>query len=298
MAGLNMDKLKERLEQLNSGGGSGAAVGFINLKSGRNQVRILPPGGGSDEFYQEVWVHYGVGKNDTNTKGTMVVCPTTRNEKASCPVCELAKELRSLSKVKDDEYSKQARSIGRKKRVYFNALDRAEDPSTFTKGDDGWKDPEGKSGSPVRVLGVGVGIFKDILKLICDPEYGDITDTEEGLDLIIEKSGSGQFNTEYDVRAMRKESVVGFDAWEENLNDLKQFAKIPTYDELAAMMDGESEDKADADDEDEDEDDTSHNTPVDETSEAETSTGEPAPDSNDIRAAIEARRRARANKGH
>src|SRR5690606_9181927 len=91
------------------------------------------------------------------------------------------------------------------------------------------------------VFGSGIGIFKDILGLIVDPEYGDITDEKEGLDLIITKTGSGQFNTNYDVKTVRKESPVGFDGWEEELTDLSILTKSKSYDDIAAILDGGQE---------------------------------------------------------
>lgn len=255
MGKLDIAKLRERLEQLNSSGGnrnSGPGMNFLNLKDGRNVVRILPPRKDSEMFYEEVWVHYGVGKNDQNKNGTMVVCPKTQDENAPCPVCELADEFRKLSKKKDDSYDKQSRSIRRKKRVYYNAISRDEDLSVYEKNEEGkWINTEtGEEESPVKVLGTGIGIFKDILSLIVDPEYGDITDPEEGLDLIITKTGSGQFNTKYDVKTVRKESPIGFDEWEECLHDLSQLTKSKSYDEILALMQGEeSEQEEDTEDE-------------------------------------------------
>jgi hypothetical protein len=244
MAGkLNIAALAARLGELNQPrGGGGGGMSFVDIKDGRNQVRLLPGKDDPNEFYVEVWVHYGVGKTDKNSKGTMLVCPKTHNENAYCPVCELSSQLKKMSKKKDDNYDKQAKSVYRKKRVYFNAIDRAEDLSKYEKDGDGkWINKEsGDEESPVKVLGSGVEVFKAVLGLLVDPDYGDIIlDTADGLDLIITKTGSGQFNTSYDVKAARKESVVGFDLWQEALNDLKSLAKVKTAAEIEAIMNGE-----------------------------------------------------------
>jgi hypothetical protein len=243
---LDISKLVGRLSELNSnqGGGNSSGMTFIDIKDGRNVIRVLPPADNMDSFAEEAWVHYGVGKTDTNKKGTMVVCPKTNGEDKPCPVCEASAELKKLSKKKDDAYDKQAKSLYRKKRVYYNAINRADDLSVYEqREEDGkqvWYNTEsGEKESPVKVLGTGIGIYKDILGLIVDPEYGDVTDPDEGLDLIITKSGSGQFNTNYDVKTVRKEGPVGFNLWEEAMNDLKPLLKAKTYDELIAIMDGE-----------------------------------------------------------
>lgn len=257
---LDIGKLAERLSQLNSnsGGGNNSSMDFITINDGRNVIRVLPPADNMDSFAEEVWVHYGVGKTEENKKGTMVVCPKTHGEDKPCPVCELSSQLKQLSKKKDDAQDKQARSYYRKKRVYYNAINRAEDLSIFEKreedGKEVWYNTEsGEKESPVKVLGTGIGVYKDIISLIIDPEYGDVTDAEEGLDLIITKTGSGQFNTKYDVKTVRKESGIGFDDWESAMNDLKPLAKAKTYDEICAILDGKdpnasSDTQADADD--------------------------------------------------
>lgn len=251
--GLDISKLAARLGELDqNNGGSGNGTSFVNIKDGKNQVRILPPTDDSD-WVQEAWVHYGVGKTSNNTKGTMVVCPTTHGEKESCPICELSSELKKLSKKKDDKYDKEAKSVYRKKRVYFNAIDRADDLDNFelrkekvtvdgkeTVVEVWYNSTTGEKESPVKVLGVGIGVYKGVLKLITDPDYGDITDPEDGVDVIITKSGSGQFNTEYDVKGARNNSEVGFEEWEDCINDLSKFAEVKTYDELADLLDGKA----------------------------------------------------------
>lgn len=258
--GTDISKLAERLAQLNkeSDRGQGSNLSFLNLNDGRNVLRVLPAREDAEMFYEETWVHYGVGKTKDNKNGTMVVCPTTHDENAKCPVCELSKELYNLSKKKDDSYSKQAKSIFRKKRVYFNALSREEDLSNYEVRDvDGelkWFNiSEDTEESPIKIWGTGIGIFKDILGLMVDPEYGDITDAEEGLDLIVTKTGSGQYNTKYDIKTVRKESEIGLDDWELGMHDLSQLAECKSYDEILKIMDGE--DVSDDEDEDEDTDD-------------------------------------------
>lgn len=244
MAGkIDISKLAARLGELDKKNSGGEALGikYADINDGRNQYRLLPGKEDPTDFYAEAWVHYGVGKN-ANNKGTFVVCPTTTNENAYCPQCALSKEMYSLSKKKDDNYSKQAKQFMRKKRVYFNVIDRSADLSSYSKNEEGkWVNAEGDIESPVYVLPTGVGVFKDILKMLIDPEYGEvILDTEAGLDLIITKTGKGQFDTEYAVSFARKETPVGFDQWEDAMNDLSGFSKPRTAEEIEAIMNGET----------------------------------------------------------
>ena len=266
---FNMDKLKEKLEGLsnNSGGSQGPTNQFVKIEDGKNRIRLLPAGPGREpeEFYEEVWVHYGVGKNPENKNGTMVVCPKSRDENAKCPVCELSKQYNDLSKKKDDKYHKMAKDIYKKKRVYFNAIPRNIDLKDFELNEDGkWinTNEEDREESPIKVLGVGIGVFKEILKLVVDPEYGeDLVKIEGGLDITITKEGSGRFNTKYSVAPARKESDAfpedeapeGLaENFEEYLNDLAEFSNAKSYDEIADILDGGDTD-SDDDDKDEEE---------------------------------------------
>lgn len=242
--GLNMEAIKARLNKLNEprGGGSGSNTSYLKINDGRNVVRVLPPREGSESFEQEVFVHYGVGKTQ-NDNGKTVTCPTTHGEDKACPICEASKALFKLSKKKDDRYEKEAKRMGRKKRVYYNVISRDEDLSLYSFKDGKWyKTEEGKEPveeSPVKVMNSGVGVLKAIFGLIVDPEYGDVTDPTEGLDLIITKSGSG-LDTKYEVKSVRKESPIGLDNWETALTDLTVFARTKTYEEITAIVNGEA----------------------------------------------------------
>lgn len=294
MAKIDVEKLAKRLGELNKnqgGGREGSGVRYADINDGRNQYRLLPGKDDPTEFYAEAWVHYGVGKGKENPKGTFVVCPTTKNEKAYCPQCELAKQLRKLSKRKDDTYDKQARQAMRKKRVYYNVLDRADDLSIYKKNEEGkWINTKTEEEeSPVAVLAAGIKIHKDILGLICNPDYGPVmVDVDEGLDTVIEKSGSGQFGTEYKVSATRKETPAGFDAWEECLNDLSKLIEPKTADEIAEIMSGADPDDNKEDDEEEGEEESNPNSSDKE---------EPAEDEDDIQAEIKAAIERRRKQG-
>lgn len=255
-----LDLLKGRLEEMNQksqGGGSGNNFTFLNIKDGRNVIRILPPAEDKELFYEEGFVHYGVGANGKD-RGKMVVCPTSKGEDTPCPICEEVKALWKKSSDKDDEYAKAAKARGRKPRIYYNAISRDDMNNGLYEQREVEKDgetklvwfntKEDKEESPVKVLATGVGILKDIISIMVDPEYGDITDADEGLDLIITKSGSGQFGTNYEVKTVRKESEVGVDGWEELLNELSGLFNTKTYEEIEKLMAGAVDDDDDEDD--------------------------------------------------
>lgn len=231
--GLDIEKLKKKLaetkEKTSSGGGNDFK--FWSPSDGRNVIRVLPPKGDS-EFYAETEVHYNVGpKKDKST-----VCLKAAGEK-SCPVCEYVDEL-----FKGDEDDKAyAKKLRAKSKYYFNVIDRSveEDDKEFGE---------------VLVLGSGVTVFEGILGLVCDPDYGDITDEDAGYDVIINKSGK-KLNTEYKVTGRPKQTEIGVDGWEEKLIDLSVLIKSRSEDDVIHLMEeGEWPAKSSKDnEEDEDE---------------------------------------------
>lgn len=237
---LDLNAIQQRLDQLNEQNNRSNSGGFdfLTLQDGRNVVRILPSAKDGDFPWREVFVHFGVGKTKDKPKGQMVVCPTTLGDSHKCPICELSKQLRALSSAKDDKRDKEAKAIMRKKRVYYNAINRADDLTAFTIENDEWVNTATKEKEkPVKVLSTGVSVFKELLGYLVDPEYGDFTDAENGLDIIITKTGSG-FDTEYSTKTARKESAVGFAQWQDCLNDLDALAKPKSYEEIKAIMEG------------------------------------------------------------
>lgn len=248
MAKLDIAALAARLGELNKPRNTGgSSMSFIDIKDGVNNIRIMPPKDDDCSFYVETWVHYQVGKSETNKKGTMIVCPKTKDENAYCPVCELSSQYKKLSSKKGDTYDTEARQIYRKKRVYYNAINRDEDLSVYEQREveEGkplkWFNKDsGEEESPVKVLATGIEVFKGILGYIVDPEYGDITDEASGLDIKITKTGSGQFNTNYDVKTARKESAIGFAKWADSMHDLNALAVTKSQADIEAIMSGQA----------------------------------------------------------
>lgn len=225
--GVNIEALRKKMEEVKErqsrGGGN---VNFWSPKAGRNVIRILPAKEGQ-EFYAEAKVRYNVGPNKK-----MVTVPLD-SSKENCPIHEFVDAL-FKSGDKDDE--KLAKRMKASNRYYFNVIDRS-----LEEGDENY----GK----VMVFGCGTTIFTDILGIIVDPDYGDITDPELGYDIIITKSGTG-LDTEYKTNARPKQTPIGVDNWKENLSDLAKLATPKSYEKRAAILAGE--DASDDDDSDED----------------------------------------------
>lgn len=216
MGKLNLSALKTKQAELKKGNG-GNDYGFDKLEAGKNVRRILPPKGEKDMFYSEGYQHFGLGADGKK----VVTCLSTYGKK--CPVCEYLDSIKNSSNKEDKEFSKNAR---KSRRIFINVLNRDSD-----------EDEE-----KVKVLPIGVTILKQVIDIICDPDYGDITDFEEGRDITITKSGKGM-NTEYSVLAKPKESIASTQFSAEELDtimpDLDSLFTEKSYEEIKAILNGE-----------------------------------------------------------
>jgi len=187
-----LDKLKERLSKIDMGFGSG----FFGPKEGRNVIRILPPVGDMEYFFQTVGRHYFPPDGKKN-----VYCPNfTSDGELSCPVCELVTQLKTAGE------KKMADDLKLRRNFWMNIINR----------DD--------VGAGVLIYTPGIIVFSELSSLISDPDYGDITDINNGYDIIIEKSGTGR-DTEYHVKPRPKVTPLTddqdeLDNWLEKANDL------------------------------------------------------------------------------
>lgn len=236
MGKLNVAAMKTKLDNENSSSG-GFNADYDKLVQGKNIRRVLWPKGEKDSFYSEGYLHFSLGAEGNK----VVTCPKTFGSKNRCPVCEYVEELQK-SKNKDDK--KLADDIKAKRRIYINVINR---------------DSEDEEEEP-KVLPIGVTILKGILETICDADYGDITDPEDGRDITITRKGQG-LKTEYSVLPKPKASVVSdtltADEIEEKMADLDALFIEKSYEEIEAIMNGEEESDS-SDDEDDGEEEASY----------------------------------------
>lgn len=174
-------RLKKKMESVDLGGGKG----FWSPKQGRNIIRIMPPVREMEYYFQEV------GKHSMSPDGKKrVYCPSfTSGGQLPCPVCEIIKDLRDAG---DKASAEMAKSLGNRRMFWMNVIDR-----------------ENPAAGPL-IYTPGVMVFGDVTAYILDPDYGDIYDVEDGIDMVITREGSG-INTEYNVKARKNASPLSED---------------------------------------------------------------------------------------
>ena len=109
-----------------------------------------------------MFFHYNVGSHKRG-----VLCPK-RNFGEQCPICEFASSLwREGVDNNDEESKKLAKSLFVRTRYFSPVVVR------------------GREDEGIKVYGYGKTAYELLLGYILDPEYGDITDVDEGTDITL-----------------------------------------------------------------------------------------------------------------
>ena len=165
--GINLDKMRAKLAAVQNNGDSSRSA-FWRPNDGNQTIRVVPTEDGDP--FKEVYFHYNVSKGG-------ILCPK-RNFGDHCPICEFASNLwREGADTNDESSKKLAKSLFVRQRFFSPVLVRGEE----TDG--------------VRWWGYGKTAYESLLNLVLNPDYGDITDTDEGTDLVLQygKPAGAQF---------------------------------------------------------------------------------------------------------
>ena len=202
------EKLLARKKKLAEKGTSSA---FIFPKNGTTRVRILSAGPDNEPAIEIVRFY---------VNGHSVFSPATFEE--PCPFME---EYKRLKDSKDEDDKKLAKKMVPSRRYALACLI--------------FKDAKGQemdyNGEP-RLLMVPSSVYQDIIEYWLDEdEAGDMTDPKTGYDIKIERSGSGQFDTTYSVRACKPTKIEKSLLKTVDLEEMVR-SQIKSYDELESEL--------------------------------------------------------------
>jgi gp32 DNA binding protein like len=211
---LDLAKVKKRLEALKST--SSKSQHLWKPSPGKQVVRIVPYAHQPDNPFVELLFHY-------NMNGKTYLSPASFGR--ADPIVEFATKLK---KSGDKEEWKTGRKLEPKMRTYVPVLVR------------------GSESEGVKFWGMGKTVYEDILGIISDADYGDITDIKHGRDITVEfktAEETGKSFPETNIR-VKPNQTPAFDlANKEILEKVKNQKNITelfpelSYDELAAVMD-------------------------------------------------------------
>ena len=260
---LDLNKVKSRLDSLKSTTTKTTSVWKPN--PGKNVIRIVPYAHNPENPFIELLFHY-------NMNGKTYLSPASFGRPD--PIVEFANKLK---KSGDKEEWKTGRSLEPKLRTYVPVLVR------------------GSEQEGVKFWGMGKQVYQEILSIIADADYGDITDLKNGRDIVVEfktAEETGKSFPETTIR-VKPNQTPAFDpsdaAIKEKVKNQKNVTELfpeLSYEELAAVMDT----WLNASQEENEEATPLASTPVEETETAET----PAPKSATTKAAVKTPANAKA----
>jgi len=223
--GLNLDAIKAKLNQLNKS--DEKKNNLWKPEAGKTRVRIVPYVHRKENPFLELYFHYDIAKRS-------MLSPVSFGN--ADPVVEFAEKLK---KTGDKDEWLMGRKIEPKMRTYVPVIVR------------------GKESEGVKFWGFGKTIYTELLSIISDPDYGDITDLMNGRDIDVEftpAEGAGQY-PKTAIRVKPNTSAATDDkAIAEKIMNQPEITDIfpePTYEELEkALQEWMNPENADSDVED------------------------------------------------
>lgn len=209
---INLKRMQEKLDATQKKGNLNDKNNkFFSLKDGvKTKIRLLCPEDGDP--FKQFFFHYRL-----DSKGFL--CPK-KNFNEHCEACDLVSKL---YKEKTEDGKKMAKDISAKER-YYSAV--------YVRGEEA----EG-----VRVFGYSQTVYKSFLQYVLDEEYGDITDPEKGVDmLLLKEQTSGKQFADTSVTAARNSSKLTDEGPSKAAELLKQ---IPDFNTLFARKSSDEVEK-------------------------------------------------------
>jgi len=208
---MDLDAIKSRLNQLQNT----QTNAFWKPQPGKSQIRIVPYLHDKNNPFSELFFHYSLVPNKT------VLSPLSYGRPD--PVQQFADKLKSTGNK--DEWI-QGKRIEPKMRTFVPVVVR------------------GEENEGVKFWGFGKTVYQELLGIIADPDYGDISDATAGRDIVVERQTPAEAGNQYGKTTIRVKPNVTALSDDSNLlqklldeqPDIKELYQEPTFDELKGHL--------------------------------------------------------------
>ena len=206
---MDISQIKNRLNTLQAT--TSTKENFWKPEPGKQVVRVVPYKHNKDNPFIELYFHYNLGNNKTYLSPVSFGRPD--------PVEEFSNKLKSTGNK--DEWI-QGKRLEPKMRTFAPVIVR------------------GRESEGVKFLGFGKTVYQELLSVIADPDYGDITDVTGGRDILIERQTPAEAGNQYGKTTIRvkpnQTSITDDKGMMEkilsNQSDIKTLWEEPSYDDL------------------------------------------------------------------
>jgi hypothetical protein len=209
---MDLSAIRKRLNQLQTT--NNRTTSLWKPQPGKTQIRIVPYELNKDNPFIELFFHYNL-----NNRSYLSPISFGRPD----PIEEFAQKLRASGNKEDYQLS---RKLEAKMRTFAPVIVRGEE----------------KQG--VKFWGFGKTVYQELLSIIADPDYGDITDPVNGRDVVVEflsaeETGASFPKTNIRVKPNQTPITDNKALLETVLKEQKDIAEVYqelSYDELAEAL--------------------------------------------------------------
>ena len=209
---MDLNAIRKRLGQLQTTNNRTSSL--WKPQPGKTQIRIVPYEFNKDNPFIELFFHYNL-----NNRSYLSPISFGRPD----PIEEFAQKLKGSGNKEDYQLSKKLEA---KMRTFAPVIVR------------------GEESQGVRFWGFGKTVYQELLSIIADPDYGDITDPVNGRDVVVEfisaeESGASFPTTK--IRVKPNQTPISDDpAILENVKssqkDIRDIYQEQSYDDLTNVL--------------------------------------------------------------
>ena len=168
---MDLNAIRKRLGQLQTTNTRTSSL--WKPQPGKTQIRIVPYAFNKDNPFIELFFHYNL-----NNRSYLSPISFGRPD----PIEEFAQKLKGSGNKEDYQLSKKLEA---KMRTFAPVIVR------------------GEENEGVRFWGFGKTVYQELLSIIADPDYGDITDAVNGRDVVVEFISAEETGASYPTTKIR-----------------------------------------------------------------------------------------------
>ena len=210
---MDINAIKNSLNTLQAT--SSTKDNFWKPQPGKSIIRIVPYLHNKSNPFIELFFHYNLGDNKTYLSPASFGRPD--------PVEEFANKLKSSG---DKDEWIQGKRLEPKMRTFAPVIVR------------------GQESEGVKFWGFGKTVYQELLSIIADPDYGDITDATNGRDIMVERVTPAEAGNQYGKTTIRVKpnqtpTSDNSDMLDKILNQQSNLTELytePSYDDLKEAL--------------------------------------------------------------
>jgi len=168
---MDLNAIRKRLGQLQTTNNRTSSL--WKPQPGKTQIRVVPYEFNKDNPFIELFFHYNL-----NNRSYLSPISFGRPD----PIEEFAQKLKASGNKEDYQLSKKLEA---KMRTFAPVIVR------------------GEENEGVRFWGFGKTVYQELLSIIADPDYGDITDAVNGRDIVVEFISAEETGASYPTTKIR-----------------------------------------------------------------------------------------------